>query len=109
MGLVGLNPDLLWGFGLFWGLFESACLGMFFLLKNGISWMCVFWVGWMKDKVSLCLLALFISSFFLFGLPFLDGLFGQDRGAFYSLLLSIGLFCSFIGVYSDYRHKKSSS
>tara|TARA_B110000211_G_scaffold28336_1_gene28683 strand:- start:208 stop:399 length:192 start_codon:yes stop_codon:yes gene_type:complete len=63
----------------------------------------------MKEKLSLCFLAFFIGFLFIFGLPFLDGLFGQNRGAFYLLLLSIGLFCSFISVYSDYRRKKSSS
>ena len=62
----------------------------------------------MKDKVSLCLLALFISSFVLFGLPFLDGLFGQDKRFFYFLLSSVGFICSFVCVYSDYRHSKDS-
>ena len=62
----------------------------------------------MKDKLTLCFLAFFIGFLFIVGLPFLDGLFGQDKRFFYLLLSSVGFICSFVCVYSDYRHSKDS-
>lgn len=65
-------------------------------------------ICWMKDKLTLCFLAFFIGFLFIVGLPFLDGLFGQDKRFFYLLLSSVGFVCSFVCVYLDYRHSKNS-